>query len=280
MEPLALPPIVDPSWVLDHRQDVVLADVRWYLDGRSGYEAFTNGHIPGAIFVDLDRDLSGPGPAMDGRHPLPAPDAFAAALGALGIGEGDTVVAYDDSGGGTSGRLVWMLRVLGRPAALLNGGLAAWPEPLASGKSAARSPVTVAARPWPAERFTDHDGVAAAAVSDRAVVLDARSAERYRGERETIDPRPGHIPGARSAPWAANFDATTKTLLADDDLRARYRSLGVDRDTEVVCYCGSGVSACADLLTLERLGVTTTQLFVPSWSGWSADPGRPVALGD
>jgi thiosulfate/3-mercaptopyruvate sulfurtransferase len=280
VEPPVLPPIVDPSWVVEHRPNLILGDVRWYLDGRSGLEAFTKSHIPGAIFVDLDHDLSGPGPATEGRHPLPAPDAFAAALGALGIGEDDAVVAYDDSGGGSAGRLVWMLRVLGRPAALLNGGLAGWPGPLASGDTATRSPVMVAVRPWPAERFTDHDGVAVAAASDRAVVLDARSAERYRGEHESIDPRPGHIPGARSAPWAANFDATKKTLLPDMDLRARYRSLGVDRDTEVVCYCGSGVSACADLLTLERLGVTRTRLFVPSWSGWSADPGRPVALGD
>jgi thiosulfate/3-mercaptopyruvate sulfurtransferase len=274
-----LPAIVDAAWVLAHRRDLVLADVRWFLDGRSGRDAFTAAHIPGAIFVDLDTDLAGPGPATDGRHPLPTPEAFAVALGQLGIGDEDAVVAYDDSGGGTSGRLVWMLRLLGHPAALLDGGLRAWPEPPESGPGATRPPAVVAARPWPADRFADHERVAAAAAAAESVVLDARSAPRFAGEEVAVDRRAGHIPGAANAPWAANLDPETCRFLSDDDLRDHYQQLGVDVYTKVVCYCGSGVSACADLLALEHIGVNRTQLYVPSWSGWSADPARPAATG-
>ncbi len=275
-----LPPIVDADWVLARRAEVVLADVRWYLDGRSGGDAFAAGHIPGAIFVDLDRDLAGLGPATAGRHPLPSPEAFAASLGRLGIAPTDPVIAYDDTGGGSAGRLVWMLRILSRPAALLDGGLDAWPEPPGTGEGTTRSAVPVPVQPWPVERFVDHDSVAAAAAGPDVVVLDTRSAERYRGEYGSVDRRPGHIPGARNAPWAANLDAATRRLLPDDELRDRYRALGVDVGSDVVAYCGSGVSACVDLLALEHLGIDTTRLFVPSWSGWSADPARPSALGD
>jgi thiosulfate/3-mercaptopyruvate sulfurtransferase len=274
-----LPPIVDAAWVFAHRRDLVLADVRWYLDGRSGRDAFVAAHIPSAIFVDLDTDLAGPGPATDGRHPLPTPEAFAVALGRLGIGQDDAVVAYDDSGGATAGRLVWMLRVLGHPAALLDGGLRAWPEPPESGPGAPRPAAAVAARPWPADRFADHESVTAAAAGPKSVVLDARSAPRFAGEEMAIDRRCGHIPGAANAPWAANLDPETGRFRSRDDLRERYDHLGVDARTEVTCYCGSGVSACADLIALEHIGMNRTRLYVPSWSGWSADPARPAATG-
>lgn len=274
-----LPPIVDAAWVFAHRRDLVLADVRWYLDGRSGRAAFVAAHIPGAIFVDLDTDLAGPGPATDGRHPLPTPEAFAVALGRLGIGQDDAVVAYDDSGGATAGRLVWMLRVLGHPAALLDGGLRAWPEPPESGPGAPRPAAEVAARPWPADRFADHESVTAAAAGPKSVVLDARSAPRFAGEEVAVDRRCGHIPGAANAPWAANLDPETGRFRSRDDLRERYEHLGVDVGTEVTCYCGSGVSACADLIALEHIGMNRTRLYVPSWSGWSADPARPAATG-
>ena len=276
---MELPPIVGAEWVLAHRSQVVLADVRWYLDGRSGKDAFEQAHIPGAIFVDLDRDLSGPGVPSDGRHPLPSPEAFADAIGRLGIAGDDPVIGYDDSGGGTAGRLVWMLRVLGHPAALLDGGLRAWPEPAESGAGATRPPVVTPTRPWPVERFADHDRVAAAAAADDAVVLDARSAPRYAGEDAAIDPRPGHIPGAGNVYWATNLDPTTRRFRTEAELREHYSAHGISDDTEVVCYCGSGVSACADLLALERIGVDRTRLYVPSWSGWSADPVRPATTG-
>ncbi len=277
---MELPPIVGSEWVLAHRSEVVVADVRWYLDGRSGREAFEQAHIPGAIFVDLERDLSGPGDPSDGRHPFPSAEAFAAALGRLGIGLDDPVIGYDDSGGGTAGRLVWMLRLLGHPAALLDGGLRAWPEPTESGAGTTRPAVAVPARPWPIERFADHAQVATAAgAGSGAVVLDARSAPRYAGEDASIDPRPGHIPGAGNVHWATNLDPATRRFRSEAELREHYASHGIGPDTEVVCYCGSGVSACADLLALERVGVDRTRLYVPSWSGWSADPARPAATG-
>jgi thiosulfate/3-mercaptopyruvate sulfurtransferase len=274
-----LPPIVDPTWALSHRDDVVLADVRWYLDGRSGRDAFTAAHVPGAVFVDLERDLSSPADPTDGRHPLPSPEELARALGRLGIAEDDPVVAYDDSGGGTAGRLVWTLRVLGQPAALLDGGLHAWPGPLEAGEGGSRPPTTVRVRPWPADRFASHDEVAAAAADAHSVVLDARSPPRFSGEDASIDARGGHIPGAANAPWAGNLDPETRRFLGAGELQERFAALGVDGDTDVVCYCGSGVSACANLLALERIGVDRTRLYVPSWSGWSADPARPAAQG-
>jgi thiosulfate/3-mercaptopyruvate sulfurtransferase len=190
------------------------------------------------------------------------------------------VVAYDDSGGGTAGRLVWMLRILGREAALLDGGLRAWPAPLETGPGAVRDPVQVAVHPWPPDRFADHGAVAAAGAAPEAVVLDARSAPRFAGDDATIDPRPGHIPGAANAPWAANLDPETGRFRSAPALRERYAQLGVTDGTDVVCYCGSGVSACADLIALEHIGATRTRLYVPSWSGWSADPARPAATGD
>ena len=260
---------------------IVVADVRWYLDGRDDRSAYEAGHVPGAVFVDLDHDLSDhTQPATAGRHPLPTAEAFAAAMSRLGIGDGDTVVAYDDSGGGSAGRLVVMLRWLGVDAALLDGGIAAWPGDLETGAGTARPPATFSARPWPAERFVDADEVGALAAGGAAgtVVLDARSAERFRGESEPVDPRPGHIPGARNAPWQDNLGATG-TFAGAEALRARFAGLGVTEATDVVCYCGSGVSACALLLALERAGVTRTRLYAPSWSGWSADPSRPAAVG-
>lgn len=256
-----------------------MADVRWYLDGRSGRDAFLSTHVPGAVFVDLERDLSTPGDPTDGRHPLPSPEELAAALGRLGIGEDDVVVAYDDSGGGTAGRLVWMLRVIGHPAALLDGGLQAWPESPESGEGASRPPRTVPVRPWPSDRFASPDEIAAAAADPDAVVLDARSAPRFAGEDASVDRRAGHIPGAANAPWAGNLDPQTGRFRDASALRKRYADLGVGEATEVFCYCGSGVSACADLLALERAGVGCTRLYVPSWSGWSADPARPAAQG-
>jgi thiosulfate/3-mercaptopyruvate sulfurtransferase len=274
-----LPPIVTAGWVLAHRDEVVLADVRWYLDGRSGRDAFTAAHVPGATFVDLEHDLSTPGEPTDGRHPLPSPEELAAALGRLGIGEDDVVIAYDDSGGGTAGRLVWMLRVIGHPAALLDGGLRAWPEPPEAGDGVSRSPTTVRPRPWPTDRFAGHEEVATAAADPEAVLLDARSAPRFAGEDGSVDRRAGHIPGAGNAPWAGNLDPETGRFRDAPALRQRFADLGVGEDTEVICYCGSGVSACADLLALERAGVGRTRLYVPSWSGWSADPARPAAQG-
>jgi thiosulfate/3-mercaptopyruvate sulfurtransferase len=274
----SFPPIVGATWLAAHGDEVVVADVRWYLDGRSGRDAYEAGHLPGARFVDLTVDLSAPVKGgVAGRHPLPEPHAFAAAMGRLGIGDDTTVVAYDDSGGGTAGRLVWMLRVLGGRAALLDGGLAAVTGERETGPSPAAAPASFTARPWPSTVLASADEIAAH-IAAGGVALDARPADRFRGENEVVDARAGHIPGAASAPWT--------TTLGDDgrfrpaaDLRAHFAELGARPDTAVVCYCGSGVTACADILAAEAAGLPRPRLFVASWSGWSADPDRPVAVG-
>jgi len=271
-------PLVDPEWLNAHRSDVAVCDVRWYLDGRSGRAAYDAGHLPGAVFVDLDRDLAGPPGGTAGRHPLPDPVSFATAMGHLGIGDTTTVVAYDDTGGSTASRLVWMLRVLGRRAALLDGGIAAWSGPLSTDPGTAE-PATFTPAEWPEDAIVDADGVAAAVAGGEAVVLDARAGERYRGEVEPIDARAGHLPGAHSLPWADVIDPVTGRFRSPDDLRARLAEARITADTDVIAYCGSGVTSCIDLIAVELAGYEPAQLFVSSWSGWSADPNRAVATG-
>ncbi|HWE34291.1 MAG TPA: sulfurtransferase [Solirubrobacteraceae bacterium] len=253
----------------------MLADVRWYPDGRSGVDEFVRAHIPGAVFVDLDAVLAAPPSAAAGRHPLPDPAAFAAELGRLGIGDDDGVIAYDDAGGVIAARLVWMLRVLGHDAALLDGGLAAWPGPLARGTEAQRPPARFTPRPWPRDRLASADELGDA----DTVKLDARDRPRFRGEIEPLDPRAGHIPEARSLPCRDNLGDDGR-LLPDATLRERLDALGIEPDTPIVSYCGSGVTACHNLLVLERLGYGHSRLYPGSWSQWSSDPTRPIATGE
>jgi thiosulfate/3-mercaptopyruvate sulfurtransferase len=268
-----IPPVVAGDWVAA-RPDVVLADVRWYLDGRSGRAAYDAGHLPGAVFVDLDAWLAGPPTPADGRHPLPDPEVFAAGMARLGIGDDDTVAAYDDEGGVIAARLVWLLRSTGHDAALLDGGLAAWEGPLET-VTPARPARAFAARPWPADRLASMDDAA-----DRAnIVIDARQRERFLGAVEPVDPRAGHIPGARSLPARGHLDPTGR-LLPVDALRRRLAEVGIGRGTPVVSYCGSGVNACHNLLVLEHVGLGPGRLYPGSWSQWSRDPARPVATGD
>lgn len=274
MRPEAVPPIVAADWLRRHRAAVAVADVRWYLDGRSGRAAYERGHLPGAVFVDLDRWLAAPASAAAGRHPLPRPEVFAEGMGRLGIGDATTVVAYDDAGGGTAARLVWLLRATGRPAALLDGGLRGWDEPL-SRVAPVVVPWSTTVRAWPAARLADADAVAAAAAGGR-VVIDARAPERYAGEVEPVDARAGHVPGAVNLPFAGNIDETAH-FLDREALRARYTGAGVDERTGAIVYCGSGVTACHALLAMERAGLPGGRLYAGSWSQWSADPSRPVA---
>jgi thiosulfate/3-mercaptopyruvate sulfurtransferase len=268
-------PFVDIDWVRAHRAEVVLADCRWYTDGRSGADAYAAGHIPAAVFVDLDTALTRhEDPALGGRHPLADPQDFAAAMGALGIGDDDTVVAYDDAGGVIAARLVWMLRVSGHEAALLDGGLAAWGGKLEVGITS-RDPAAFTARPWPAERLASIDEVAALAAAG-GTVIDARPADRFAGAPDDLDPRPGHIPGARSVPCRENLDPDGR-LLPAADLRARF---DVEDAAEVISSCGSGVTACHNLLAMEQVGLGDGgRLFPGSWSQWSRDPARPVQIG-
>jgi thiosulfate/3-mercaptopyruvate sulfurtransferase len=266
---VAIEPVVGADQINEH---VVLADVRYYLDGRSGREAYERGHLPGAIFVDMDHDLAAHAGPADGRHPLPEAAAFAARMAELGIGDKDTVIAYDDAGGVMAARLVWMLRATGHDAALLDGGLTAYTGDLETAVPD-RPEATFTARPWPAERLADIDDAA----SGSFVVIDARQPERFRGESEPIDARAGHIPGARSVPCRENVDADGRWLPADR-LRERFVAAGVTAGAEVVSYCGSGVTACHNLLALERAGFAPGRLYPGSWSQYSATD-RPAATG-
>jgi thiosulfate/3-mercaptopyruvate sulfurtransferase len=268
-------PLVSAGWLAEHKDEaeVALIDVRWYPDGRSGRDAYEAGHIPGAVWINLDESLAEPPSSAQGRHPLPSPERFAAGMARAGIGDATRVVAYDDSGGMAAGRLVWLLRTLGHPAALLDGGLQSWTGPLEIDPAPA-GPADFAPRPWPAERFASLEEVASV-----RVLLDARAPERFRGDVEPLDPRAGHIPGAANAPWPANLDSDGRYHPAAT-LRARLEAVGAKPGQDVVVYCGSGVTACQTLLALEAAGIGGARLYPGSWSQWCADPDRPAATGD
>jgi thiosulfate/3-mercaptopyruvate sulfurtransferase len=259
--------------------DLVICDVRHDLAkpdtwGRAQYAA---GHVPGAIFVHLDTDLSGPRTGANGRHPLPTPEQAAANFGRLGIGHGKQVVAYDQGGGAYAARMWWMLRWLGfEAAAVLDGGYAKW---AAEGRVVSTDPT----EPTPA-KFTIHrvtptvnaTGVMASIPRQGLLILDARAPERFRGEKEPLDPVAGHIPGARNRPYTQNLnaDGTFKPAAA---LREEFGAVleGVPHE-QVVHQCGSGVTACHNILAMEIAGLPGTRLYPGSWSEWCADPARPV----
>ncbi|MEV6601292.1 sulfurtransferase [Actinoplanes sp. NPDC051346] len=266
-------PVVDLQWVRERGDRVVLADVRWYLDGRSGRAAFVGGHLPGAVFVDLDRWLARPASPAEGRHPLPDPEVFAEGMAVAGIGDEDIVVGYDDAGGVVAARLVWMLRATGHDAALLDGGLSAYEGPLVSGTTA-RTRAVFTPRPWPGDRLADLEAV----VDGDAVVLDARERARFLGDLEPVDPRAGHIPGARNLPCRENVDDSGR-FLPVPELRKRFASVGVGDGSSVVSYCGSGVTACHNLLAMEHAGLGVGRLYPGSWSQYSATD-RPAATGN
>ena len=261
-------PFVDAAWLAEHRSEVVLVDIRWYLDGRDGRAEFEAGHLPGAVFVDLDAHLAGPPSPEAGRHPLPDPEVFAAGMAEAGIGDDSTVVAYDDVGGVVAARLVWLLRALGHDAALLDG--AALEGELETGPSGP-APASFTPKPWPADRLAGidelHDG--------GRILLDARDRNRYSGEFEPVDPRPGHIPGARNLPARETIEGGR--LRPPDVLREQLAQIGVTADSEVVASCGSGVNACHTLLVVEALGLPPGRLFPGSYSQWS-NSERPVEI--
>ena len=255
-----------------------VVDVRWYLDPkRVGRDAYLAGHIPGAVFLDVERDLSAPGGGRGlpaGRHPWPSEEQVARVMGAAGIGPGTRVVAYDDQSGATAARLWYVLRAHGHDAvAVLDGGITKW---MAEGRPLEAGPVSV-----PAARFDARlrpgfvvDKAAMLARGD-ALVFDARAGERYRGETEPIDPRAGHVPGAVSMPFSGNL--ADGVFRPPAELRARFAAAGA-AEREPVVYCGSGVTACHDLLALELAGLKG-RLYAGSWSEWSSDPSLPVATG-
>lgn len=251
----------------------VLLDVRWQLGGPHGRPDYEAGHIPGAVFVDLDTELAGPA-GDGGRHPLPDPAEFGAVMRRAGVRAGAPVVVYDGGQGWAAARAWWLLRWAGHhDVRLLDGGLAAW-----TGELSKQTPQPEEGDFVPAPGalpLLDADGAAALARS--GVLLDARAAERYRGDVEPIDRVGGHIPGAVSAPTGENVDADGR-FLSPERLAARFAGLGVGDATEVGVYCGSGVSAAQQVLALELAGHRAA-LFAGSWSQWSGDASRPVATG-
>jgi len=260
----------------------VLLDVRWRLGGPPGIDSYRAGHLPGAVFADLDTDLAGP-PGSGGRHPLPAAADFEAAMRRLGVRSGYPVVVYDDGDSTIAARAWWTLRYFGHDQVrVLDGGFRAW--------AAAGRPVATDEPDGVAGDFTATagqlpvlDAAGAAALARSGVLLDARAGERYRGEVEPVDPAAGHIPGAVSAPTAANVGPDGR-FLPPDELRRRFQDLGVTAGREgalaldVGAYCGSGVTAAHEVLALQLAGVPAS-LYVGSWSGWTADPSRPIATG-
>lgn len=264
--------------------DWALVDCRFSLaDPEQGALDYRGRHIPGAVYAHLDRDLSGPvQPGRTGRHPLPDVAALAATLGRWGIDDGVQVVAYDAAGGAlAAARLWWLLRWLGHDAvAVLDGGWPAWQAAAlpTRGEVETRRPRPFVARPRP-ELIADADEVARLATDPRARVLDARGADRFRGENETLDPVAGRIPGAVSAPYVDNIgpDGRLRPAAA---LRAQYEGwLGAASPADTVVYCGSGVTAAFDLLALAVAGLPGARLYPGSWSEWLTDPNRPVATG-
>lgn len=259
-----------------------LLDVRWKLGGPPGAEAFAAGHLPGAGYVDLDSELAAPADPAAGRHPLPQPAAFEQAARSWGLDDGDPVVLYDDAGLLSAARLWWLLRWAGFDGQirLLDGGLGAW-------VAAGRELQTGEVRPTPGRVRLGSGRMPTLEADDLAgfvaaggLLLDARPAGRYSGQDASVDPRPGHIPGARSAPATGNLDGNG--FFADPAVLARrYAELGAVTGRKVGVYCGSGVTATHDLLAMAVAGIDPggVRLYPGSYSQWAATPGRPVVTG-
>jgi thiosulfate/3-mercaptopyruvate sulfurtransferase len=265
----------DPGWcVIDVRHDLMNVEA-----GRRAYDA---GHIPGAVFAHIDDDLSGAKTGRNGRHPLPRREDLVRALRRWGVDDDTQIVAYDAQGGNFAVRLWWLARWLGHArVAVLDGG---WPVWLANtGLSSTERPVRNAGHF--SERpslmpLVEVDEVVRTLGTPERLVLDARTPERYRGEQEPIDPVAGHIPGARNRPWQRNLnpDQTFKSAAA---LRQEFEAaLGSTAPNRVAHQCGSGVTACHNLLAMEIAGMPGSALYAGSWSEWIADPARPVAVGE
>lgn len=277
--------LVSPEELAALLGEVTVLDVRWAaLGSTDGHAEYVAGHVPGAAYVRLDTDLAGPvGDGSSGRHPLPDPESFAAAMRSCGVRRERPVVVYDDVSGTSAARAWWLLRHHGHPdVRLLDGGWSWWnrdERPVETGE----------ARPEPGT-FTAAPGVlplldadAARSLAETGVLVDARAAERYRAEVEPVDPVAGHVPGAVNVPTSANLEPTGSPRAGRfrpaDHLRQVYAEVGATEPTAAVgVYCGSGVTATHDVLALHLVGVEAA-LYAGSWSEWVSDPTRPVATG-
>ncbi len=254
-----------------------LLDVRWELGGPPGRDLYLEGHIPGAAFIDLDTALAGP-PGAGGRHPLPDAEVFADAMRSAGVSADRPVVVYDAGNSMAAARAWWLLRYFGHAdVAVLDGGLAAW---VAAGLPVDRGQVDVDLGRFVASAggMPLLDAAAAAALARAGVLIDARAPERFRGEREPVDPVAGHIPDAVNVP-ATDLVGAGGRFLAPEALRARFEGAGVGDGDSVGAYCGSGVAASQQVLALSLAGIQGA-LYVGSWSDWITDPVRPVATGE
>ncbi|MFG2003123.1 sulfurtransferase [Spirillospora sp. NPDC048911] len=255
----------------------ILLDVRWHLSGPPGIDSYRRGHLPGAVFVDLDRDVAGP-PGPAGRHPLPAVADFESAMRRAGVSADRLVVVYDDADSTAAARVWWSLRYFGHERVrVLDGGYHAWTE---AGRAVTTEEPAVKPGDFIAQagRLPLLDAEGAAALAKSGVLLDARAAERYRGETEPIDPLAGHIPGAVNAPTLGNVGVDGR-FLPSELLRERFAQLGATDAADVGVYCGSGVTAAHEILALTVAGVPAA-LYVGSWSNWVSDPTNPVATGE
>ena len=264
------------------REDLLLLDCRFDLANVSwGETEFARAHLPGALYLHLDRDLSSQVAASSGRHPLPDPDRFASRLAALGAGPGIQIVAYDQGNAAYAARLWWLARWIGlRDVAVLDGGIAAWRAAGLPLESAVRTPkpkqltVSLAVDAWVSSETVDD-----LRVRPGNLLIDARGAERFAGRNETLDPMAGHVPGARNRPFLDNLGADGRFLPAET-LRQRFGTLlGSVPPSALISMCGSGVTACHNLLALEHAGLSGARLYAGSWSEWIRDPRRPIATG-
>jgi thiosulfate/3-mercaptopyruvate sulfurtransferase len=278
---LSFGPLVSTAFLAEHAGDpeIRVVDVRWYLDAPArGREAYLAGHLPGALFLDVDADLAAPGGARGGplgRHPWPSAAQVGEVMSRAGIGPGVRVVAYDDASGAIAARLWFLLIAHGHDdVAVLDGGITRWRaegRPLTT-ELPRVAPCSFTPAPRPGLVLSKQDMLQ---LAPGTPVLDARAGERYRGETEPIDPRAGHIPGARSAPFTENLEGGV--FRSPVQLRERFANLGAVDQAPIV-YCGSGVTACHDLLALRVAGLSG-RLYAGSWSEWSSDPSLPVATG-
>jgi len=271
---------VSPEELSDLREQgavVRVIDVRWRLDRPDGRAEYLDGHIPGAVYVPLDTELSTHGEASEGRHPLPSTATLQAAVRRWGVDDGDLVVAYDDAKGLAAARAWWLLRQAGVDVRVLEGGIRGW-------QAAGFDVTTDDVAPTPGMAVLHEIGADALTIDEAAafpasgVLLDVRAAERYRGEHEPLDPVAGHIPGAVNLPTMLHLDAEGRILDAET-VRANLATVGIAEGTRVAAYCGSGVTAAHTALVLDEVGVDA-KVFPGSWSQWSNTPGRPVATGD